>query len=129
MMMLVSQKLWEVNRNWFLYQHAHGCKMNWLPNHSMSLDSFRVQRLNLVVDSEHGGVLGQIADPMYECEGPIAEQLELKEADTAAIKTEHPNNLRLKTCEHSAYLIEIEPCSTKPIVTMDIWNSNGPKCE
>jgi hypothetical protein len=61
---------------------------------------FRVQRLDQVVDSEHGGVskhLGQIADAMYEWEGPIAEQLELTRADVAAIKTEHPNKLRLQT--------------------------------
>jgi hypothetical protein len=56
--------------------------------------------LDQVVDSEHGGVskhLGQIADAMYEWEGSIAEQLELTNADVAAIKTEHPNKLRLQT--------------------------------
>ena len=53
-----------------------------------------------MVDSEHGGVskhLGQIADAIYEWEGPISEQLELTKADIAAIKTEHPNKLRLQT--------------------------------
>ena len=53
-----------------------------------------------MVDSEHGGVskhLGQIADAMYEWEGPIAEQLELRDTDIAAIKTEHPNKLKLQT--------------------------------
>ena len=30
--------------------------------------------------------LGQVADAMYEWEGPIAEQLELTRADVAAIK-------------------------------------------
>ena len=53
-----------------------------------------------MVDSEHGGVpkhLGQIADAMYEWEGPITEQLELTEADVAAIKTEHPKKLELQT--------------------------------
>ena len=53
-----------------------------------------------MVDSEYGGVskhLGQIADAMYEWEGPIAEQLELTEADIAAIKIEHPSKLRLQT--------------------------------
>ena len=52
------------------------------------------------MDSEHGGVskhLGQIADVMCEWEGPIAEQLELTRADIAAIKTEHPNKLKLQT--------------------------------
>ena len=51
------------------------------------------------MDSEHGGVskhLGQIADAMYEWEGPIAEQLELTRADIAAINEEH-KKLRLKT--------------------------------
>ena len=53
-----------------------------------------------MLDFEHGGVskhLGQIADAMYEWEGPIAEQLELTRADIAAIKTEHPNKLELQT--------------------------------
>ena len=53
-----------------------------------------------MVDFEHGGVsmhLGQIADAIYEWEGPIAEQLELTRVDIAAIKTEHPNKLRLQT--------------------------------
>ncbi len=53
-----------------------------------------------MVDSELCGIskhLGQIADAMYEWEGPIAEQLELTRADVAAIKTEHPNKLRLQT--------------------------------
>ena len=36
-----------------------------------------------------------IADNMPEWEGPIAEHLELTEADVAAIKTEH--RLRLQT--------------------------------
>ena len=48
-----------------------------------------------MLDSEHGGVskhLGQIADAMYEWEGPIAEQLELTEeqcrAEVAGIPTD-----------------------------------------
>jgi hypothetical protein len=56
--------------------------------------------LDQVVDFTHGGVskhLGQIADAMCEWEGPIAEQLELTDTDVAAIKTEHPNKLRLQT--------------------------------
>jgi hypothetical protein len=63
-------------------------------------DSFRIQRLDLVVDVEHGGVskhLGQIADAMYEWEGPIAEQLELTRADIAAINKKHPGELKLQT--------------------------------
>ena len=53
-----------------------------------------------MLDAEHGGVskhLGQIADTMYEWEGPIAEQLELSRADIAAIKTKYPGELRLQT--------------------------------
>ena len=41
--------------------------------------------------------LGQIADAMYEWEGPIAEQLELTRADVAAIKSKYPGELRLQT--------------------------------
>ena len=47
----------------------------------------------------NGGVprhLGQIADVMFEWEGPIAEQLGLTRADVAAIKTVHPGHLRLQ---------------------------------
>ena len=40
-----------------------------------------------MLDSEHGGVskhLGQIADAMYEWEGPITEQLEVMEKQSRA---------------------------------------------
>ena len=53
-----------------------------------------------MVDSEHGRVskhLGQIADAMYEWEGPIAEQLELTNVDIAAINKKHPGELKLQT--------------------------------
>ena len=40
--------------------------------------------------------LGEIADSMHEWEGPIAEQLGLKLADVAAIRTEYPNKLNLQ---------------------------------
>ena len=66
----------------------------------MTSRSFRVHRLNQVLDIEHGGVskhLGQIANAIYEWEGSIAEQLELTKADIADIKTEYPNKLRLQT--------------------------------
>ena len=56
--------------------------------------------MDWALDFEHGGVskhLGQIADAMYEWEGPIAEQLGLTRTDVAAIKTEHPHKLRLQT--------------------------------
>ena len=52
-----------------------------------------------MIDSQHGNVskhLGQIADIMYEWEGPIAEQLGLTRADVADILTEHPNKLKLQ---------------------------------
>ena len=58
------------------------------------------QKLDQVLDFENDGVskhLGQIADAMYEWEGPIAEQLGLTRADVAAIKTKHPGVLKLQT--------------------------------
>ena len=61
---------------------------------------FHSQRLSQVSDFENGGVsnhLGQIADSMYEWEGPVAEQLGLTPADVAAIKVKHPGELRLQT--------------------------------
>ena len=65
-----------------------------------------------MLDAEHGGVskhLGQIADAMYEWEGPIAEQLELTRADVAAIKTEHQNKLRLQTLVVLSYFLLSPP--------------------
>ena len=56
--------------------------------------------LDQVLDSGNDGVskhLGQIADSMYEWEGAVAEQLELTEADIAAIGTKRPDELRLQT--------------------------------
>ena len=53
-----------------------------------------------MIDLRNGGVskhLGQIADTMYEWEGPVAEQLGLTRADAVAIKTECPGKLRLQT--------------------------------
>ena len=58
------------------------------------------QKLDQILDFKSGGVsthLGQIADVMYEWEGPIAEQLGLTRADVAAIKTKHPLELKLQT--------------------------------
>ena len=52
------------------------------------------------MDSGNGGVskhLGQIADTMYEWEGPVAEQLGLTLADIAAIKVKYPGELKLQT--------------------------------
>ena len=56
--------------------------------------------LDKVLDFENDGVskhLGQIAESMYEWEGPVAEQLGLTPADIAAIKKEHPGKLKLQT--------------------------------
>ena len=56
--------------------------------------------LDRVLDSGNDGVskhLGQIANSMHEWEGPVAEQLDLTPPDIAAIKTEHPNKLKLQT--------------------------------
>ena len=41
--------------------------------------------------------LGQIADTMYEWEGPVAEQLGLTPVDIAAIRVKYPSELRLQT--------------------------------
>ena len=61
---------------------------------------YRAQWLNKVLDFKNVGVskhLGQIADSMYEWEGPIAEQLGLTRADVAVIKTKYPHELKLQT--------------------------------
>ena len=61
---------------------------------------FNRQMLDQLLDFENGGIskhLGQIADSMYEWEGPVAEQLGLTPAEIAAIKTEHPFKLGLQT--------------------------------
>ena len=66
----------------------------------MSLTVYNRQKLDQVLDCESGGVsthLGQIADTMYEWEGPLAEKLGLTRADVAAIKTKHPGELKLQT--------------------------------
>jgi hypothetical protein len=55
--------------------------------------------LDQVIDSDHGGVsrhLGQIADSMYEWEGPVADSLGLHQADVAVIKEAHPGKLQLQ---------------------------------
>ena len=56
--------------------------------------------LDQVLDFENDGVskhLGQIADSMYEWEGPVAEQLGLTPAEIAAIKLKYPSELGLQT--------------------------------
>ena len=60
---------------------------------------FYSERSKQVLDSENDGVplhLGQIADSMYEWEGPVAEQLGLTQVDVEAIKVKHPGELRLQ---------------------------------
>ena len=55
--------------------------------------------LNRPIDSENKGVpkhLGQIADSMYEWEGPVAEQLGLTRADVAAIKKKYPDEFNMQ---------------------------------
>jgi hypothetical protein len=55
--------------------------------------------LDQVIDSDHGGVsrhLGQIADSMYEWEGPVADSLGLHQADVAEINKAHPGKLKLQ---------------------------------
>ena len=55
--------------------------------------------LDCVIDSGHGGILkhlGQIADTMYEWEGPIADSLGLSQADVARIKKAYPGELNLQ---------------------------------
>ena len=53
-----------------------------------------------MIDFVNGGVskhLGQIADAMYEWEGPVAEQLGLTPVDITDIRMKHPNELRQQT--------------------------------
>ena len=53
-----------------------------------------------MLDFENGGAskhLGEIADSMYEWEGPVAEQLGLTPAEIAAIKLKYPCELGLQT--------------------------------
>ena len=57
------------------------------------------QKLDQVVDCDSGGVskhVGQIADSMYEWEGPVADQLGLSQVDITAIKTAHPMKFNLQ---------------------------------
>ena len=52
-----------------------------------------------VLDSKCGDIpkhSGQIADSMYEWEGPVADHLQLSPADVANIKKKHPGQLKLQ---------------------------------
>ena len=52
-----------------------------------------------MIDSDHSGVprhLGQIADTMYEWEGPVADSLGFHQADVAMIKEAHSGKLQLQ---------------------------------
>ena len=56
--------------------------------------------LGQLLDFENGGVsnhLGQIANSMYEWEGPVAEQLGPTIVNIAEIKMKYPRELRLQT--------------------------------
>ena len=56
-------------------------------------------RLNLVLDSENGGVpkhLGEIAEQMYEWEGKVSDELGLTKADVNSIKERHKDQLKLQ---------------------------------
>ena len=56
------------------------------------------QILDDIINGDHRGmVLGQIADIMYEWEGPVADSLGLNKADTSEIKEAHPGKLKLQT--------------------------------
>ena len=55
--------------------------------------------LDDTLDSKFNGVpkhLGQIADFMYEWEGPVAEELHLTQAEVADIKLKYPGQLKLQ---------------------------------
>ena len=55
--------------------------------------------LNRRIDQENGGVpkhLGQIADAIYEWEGPVAMALGLTTANVAAIVKKYPNQLNMQ---------------------------------
>ena len=68
--------------------------------HNVSVEYVTGQNLEKLLDFNNGGVskhLGQIADSMYEWEGPVAERLGLTRADIAAIKTKYPGELHLQT--------------------------------
>ena len=61
--------------------------------------TFSQSPLDQVLDSVNYGVskhLGQIADSMYEWEGPVAEQLGLTKAEVAAIQMEHHLKLKMQ---------------------------------
>jgi hypothetical protein len=58
-----------------------------------------LDRLNLVLDSENGGVpkhLGEIAEQMYEWEGKVSDELGLTKPDVNNIKELHKNQLKLQ---------------------------------
>ena len=51
----------------------------------------------LLVDGVPVEQIGQIADFMYEWEGPVAERLGLTRAEVASIKERYPKDLNLQT--------------------------------
>ena len=73
--------------------------MPYIQDVTLYLYQHNSNKLNEEIDHRHGGVsihLGQIADIMYEWEGPVAEYLGLTRADIAAIKMKYPVKLKLQ---------------------------------
>lgn len=55
--------------------------------------------LDRKIDYDNDGVsrdLGRIADSMREWQGRIAEELDLNSSDVSAIRTKHPDELKLQ---------------------------------
>ena len=78
-------------------------KLAGAPTHPIAAIALQPQviqvKLDDVLDSRNDGVpkhLGQIADSMYEWEGPVADELGLTQADVANIKTKYPNQMDLQ---------------------------------
>ena len=102
--------------------HPHPAKIEWRGNNPSRLKckitdkrgrlptgyyryfSRDVPYLDKEIDFCYKGVpkhLGRIADSMAEWEGPIADELELTEADVASIKAKHPSNLKLQLYDNN----------------------------
>ena len=69
------------------------------PTHPIAAIAVQPQGMDDVLDSRNDDVpkhLGQIADSMFEWEGPVANELGLTQADVANIKTKYPNQMNLQ---------------------------------
>ena len=78
-------------------------KLAGAPTHPIAAIALQPQvipvKLDDVLDSRNDGVpkhLGQIADSMYEWEGPVADELGLTRADVAEIKARQPHEIKLQ---------------------------------